>query len=592
LLLLKEKAVDEQGRLGTVQEETINRTLADIEEMRDLYHIMAFGGTLEKIDAHLQIIWMSWVDSLDAAQATIDAIDEIINAVKKYISALADIAIEEFIIEPIFKFKKKELDDALKQVRDDFLKRLAEIWAEFRKNMAAAEGEHLKNMEDIRVRFDDLRREREQEIYNERVERLMALAALEQDLRNKGLTSEQQRQQLLVEIDRALADARLGTIEERQIKLAAVQEQITALNELENLLGLSRTEIDASSLARLDSLQQATRDFFTDKRNAAVSALEAERQQEIALEVSRHKGRISEIEAERDAALAKARIAQQAAETRIKTEEDADDTIKRLTADLTKSVVKAIGIMLAKWLFLAIFRKVTEKSTANSRVKTEKTAALKIIGIQALVAKAKIIAANILNPIAAAAKVAVSAVIFGGMAGAVQAFKKGGLIKKRASGGMISGGRGGIDDIHGSLPPKSYVVNRQSSRIHQAELQAMTARGTVSRIQEQVPVAVTSGEWAVLPPTSITHRQRLDEINRDRTGSSRIDQHFSERRFQAGGFLPEQQQQPSTVVNISVPVEFGGTNIITGDEAEISELYEGAILDKIQQSIDNKEIVI
>ncbi len=60
--------------------------------------------------------------------------------------------------------------------------------------------EHRKRMADINSEFNKEVRDVERDIFNGRVDRMMQLAALEQELRYQGLTSEQQRADLLMTI--------------------------------------------------------------------------------------------------------------------------------------------------------------------------------------------------------------------------------------------------------------------------------------------------------------------------------------------------------------------------------------------------------
>lgn len=577
-------AVQEAKNLKAAQENLKNATgdqvekwkqiVANVEKAVDRANKLATGDFWPALGVHLNDMINDFFEAQTAAEATAESIKNIGGKIKSIGNELAKEQLGKIISEQWFGIlsdEAKEMADALAKITKDLAEKIAEIWDEFRKAMRDAEREHLKNMEDIRIRFDDMRREREIEIYNERVERLMALAALEQELRLQGLTTEQQRAQLLTEIDQNLASVRLGTIEERQIKMAELEAQIKAVNQLENTLGLTRAEIEASSLARLGQLRQATSEFFDDKRTAAINSIEAERAREITAEANRHAEQQDRLRRERDEAIAKAELAAENARAELKIEKDKDDKMKRLMADLTAfSIIESGKAILAY----------AKEAVAGMATGVAKTFAQ--LGVFALAALPAIIAGIF------AFKASIKNRYQGGSV-EEQSKRMGGEVN-RISGGMIRGGHGGIDDIHTAMPVGSYIVNRQSTRTHRAELATMVleANPTV-RASRQAPVAVTAGEYAMFPPVSIAHRDRLEQINSERSVPRDIG-HMTGQRFQGGGAVSNAVGGGTTINNFSAGVTFAGTNIITGDEQQITEIYEVGMRKLVQKDLDNKEL--
>lgn len=552
-----------------ISDEIYSDIVRNAQEEVKFAEIMANGGTLEKVNALLERQAKNWAENYDGAAEIAKEINNIAAASKNFIGEVFKLEAIDPLIESIFGFEAAENADAMKKILTDYLSKVAEIWRTFYDKLREEAENHEEKLNDIRIRFDDMRRERELEIYNERVERMVALASLEEQLRFKGISDEQQRADLLAQIDQNLASSRLGTIEERQVKLGRIEEQIKALNELENRLGLSRDQVEQSSLLRLGQLQKATSDFYDAKRTDALSSIEAERQAEVQQEVTRHDRAVARIERERDAALAKALLAKQTAEKELNIEKEKDDQMKRLQADLVSASVLATAKIVAGYVKEAIAGMSAGVAKTFAQLGTLALVALPVViaGVAAFQSRAK------------------------GMAGRAQ----GGPVgeQKKAIGGMIKGGHGGIDDIHTRMPVGSYVINKQSTQRHYDELSKMAnTSNRISQLNRQVPVAVTSGEYAMFPPASIAYRDRLNQINRDRTGVTSERHYFGGTvgKYQNGGTV-DRNSAPNNY-NISSSINFSGLNMINGDsEAQVSELYSTYIRTKIQEDIDNKEII-
>lgn len=486
-----------------------------------------YPGTLEVIKA--------------ANQATFSALSEAA-------AQAANVLVDHWLGIQNAEEEKKFADDMAK-IAKDLADELAKIWDDYYEKLRQAADEHMKNLMEINSKFNKEIRDKEGEIYNERVQRMMSLAALEEEMRNKGLSSEEERAALLAQIDQNLATSRLGTIEERQTKLAAIEEQVKALNELENQLGMSRSEVEQSSIARLGELQTATSEFYNDKRTEAIATINAERDAEIAAENQRYADQIAALQRDRDRDLAAAQLKADLARRELADERAKAKESKNIVADMLKTIVSAaITAAVTKavsWVFATV-----------------------PFPISLLVA--------------AGAAASVAAV----MGTIASKYQHGGEVK-RAMGGKITGGHGGIDDIHTALPAGSYVVNRQASRLHEAELMAMASGGSIMR-KNMVPVALTAGEIAITPPNSIKYHNRLEEINSNRLFNGGM----VRRGYAAGGSVSNAASGGGNTTIIQVPISFDGTNIITGNESDIAELYEKAILKRVQRSLDNNELVI
>ena len=465
--------------------------------------------------------------------------------------------------------------DKLKKIDEDLKKDLLKNELDYLNKVMEAHIEHRKRMADINSDYDREIREVERDIFNERVQRMMDLAALEQELRYQGLTSEQQRADLLSTIDQNLASIRIGTIEQRQMKLGELEEQIKALNELENRLGISQSEIDQGSLARLTQLKTETAAFFNDKQRLAVSSLEAERKAELDAERARFNEQLLRLQREKD--LADQLANQRAIDARAAVEEESkkSDALKRLNADVTMAIISGLAQVAAAKIASAtkgIWASGAEAVASMFKWIAEKTGPLAFLAIPALIAGVGALVASLT-----------------GM------FHKGGLVteQSKAEGGIIRGGHGGIDDIHTTLPQGSYIVNRQSTRAHQKELAMMTSsiRDAVGP-RNRLPVAVTAGEFYVPPGVYRKHADRINQINRDRSGVTAMEAAYHGGRIglQMGGAV-EGNNEPSRSVTVNNLFEFSGTNVFGGDEEAVRELYENSLRNLIQQDIDNNALL-
>jgi len=495
--------------LTTDEAEELNRA---IQEQIDKKEIMAHGTFGEKFHLQFKDAIADMIAFEDASTIAVDAIKDVADQVTDLVKTMAKEKLQNWV-NSLFGIESEQ-DKKMREIYDKYNEEVAKIEKEFRDKMSKAEQDHLEKMEEIRVRFDDMRREKESEIYNERVNKLMELAALEEQLRNKGLNSEQERAALIQQIDQGMASAQIGSIEARQVKLAQLEEQIKSLNDLENTLGMSRSEIENSSIQRMQQLRNVTDSFYQDKQRLAVADIEQQRTIEMGRENIRYAGEIGQITQERDQALQDALDARNKALAELF--KDMDDKEKQRWADLTTGILSIAGEALMK------------------------AAASAIIGPAGL------------------------------------ALNQGGYIR-RATGGVISGGNGGIDDIHTSLPRNSFVINREATTRHLAELQRMTASGS-AQTSNRLPVALTSGEYIVYPPVSNRLRSRLEQINADKQGGSM--------GYASGGNV-----SGGSSILVNVNTNFSGVNLISGEsEAEVSEFYNNFIKTKIQNDINNQSI--
>jgi len=568
--------------LGITQDE-YNKLLAIQKKNVEEAGRLASAGKFEKVAIGIQDQIEKWAFAKSSVKAYNDVIDEAFGIIKSFASEQIakqidkafglDPKEEDKTAEEIRKINRKLVDDLLKN-QQDYLDKLIQL-----------EYDHRQKLADINSDFDRERRDVERDIFNERVERLTELARLEQELRFQGLTDEQQRAQLLTTIDQNINAARLGTIEQRQIKLAELEEQIKSLNQLENRLGISQSEIDQSSLARLEQLKIETSAFFNDKQRDAVAALENERTAEINAENARYQQQLARLQREKDLADERARTAAATAIQEVKIEAEKDDSIKRLQADLTNAILQGLAKIAVAETINAY------KSVAASQSKSTGdaiAAAFKTFGLFAFIA----IPAIIGGIAAIFAGVRAIAGKFDG--GLIEDHKRRGGELRRIPGGIIQGGHGGIDDIHTALPPNSYIVNRQSTAAHREELSRMVSQARSTRKQmNQVPVAVTAKEFYVPPEIYRNNADRIEQINRDKTGKTSQSIYYGGpvKGFQGGGLLGGSgSSEPSRSIVVNNTIEFSGVNVLSGDSEEaISMIYEQGLRDKIQESMDNRE---
>ena len=118
----------------------------------------------------------------------------------------------------------------------------------------------------------------------------------------------------------------------------------------------------------------------------------------------------------------------------------------------------------------------------------------------------------------------------------------------------------------------------------------------MDRAEKMQPVAVTAGEFLVPPNVFSNFSDRIQQINRDRSGSTAAQNNFNGgeiQRFQVGGAVATSSGSGATNtrnINVSVINEFSGVNVLSGDSEEaIATIYEQGLRDKIQESIDNHE---
>ena len=546
--------------------------------------IMANGNYFEKVGQGVRGM-IADLTAVDAATQTIDSIKSIGSEMKK----IADDLITEALQKEVYRWfgieseAVKKLADIERQWADD----RAKIWRDYFDKVEEENIQHRMNMNDINNRFDQMTREREDELYNERVERMMSLAALEQNLRLQGLTQEEERANLLRDIDINLASSRIGTIEERQIKLAALEEKIKALNTLENTLGLTRTEIEQSSIARLGDLQKATSDFYQDKRTEALATIQTERKAEIDAEQQRHQMQLDRLAKERDRALEEAKITRDRAKAEVDAEQSKTKKLKEIGADFTVFAIKEIGkILIAKLLSSTQAKTKEITSATGSVIRQEGIALAKVTSLYAPLGP--------FAPAAIAGHMATLAPSFGLAHGmAANPYFKGGAIKeqRKAAGGLISG-PSGIDNIHANLPVGAYIVNKASTKRHRSELDIMAARNASRNYKKYSPAAVTSGEYYMPPPAAIQYRSRLDQINKDKTGRTVETNNFSGgtiRGYQLGGAV--EGVGVSKSINISVVNDFSGVNILSGEsEAAVADFYQTHIRKNIQEDLNNNAI--
>lgn len=582
---------NEKHLLKTMTQDELDEMLIKAIEIKDTFEILAGDKILPKIGLFFDGIVDNITQGIDAADQLILMFKNVGGLVSNFVKDIARQKFDEAIAESLFGIVPEEeqrMIDELAKIAKGLQKELDQIWRDFFRNLEDAQLEHRAALEGIDDRFDDIRRERELEIFNERIDHMMRLAALEQELRFQNLTSEEERAALLTEIDQNLAAVRIGGIEQRSLRLAELEEQIKALNELENTLGLSRAEIDASSLVRLDQLKMATSEFYDDKRTQAISSIEAERTAEIQAEFARHAAAVDRLTRERDDALALALANAEASRNELIAERDKDNTLKKMAAELTSAIIVEIAKRFAFALIAGNKDKISDtgaiireqqKAGAGAMAWTYVTvpppASFALAPINAAIAEAQFI------PLIGAT--AVTPAFTGGRIKDLQ--ERQGL----TMGGSVKGGRGGIDDVYTSLPESAYVINRQSSRIHSAELQAMAAQRGTPGLKKMQSVALTAREFVVLPPASIQYKDRLDEINMDRSGS--VEHHFSGGpvgRYQNGGTVVGGETSNQT--NLNFNFDFSGINFLGGDEAGMSDLYENYIRGRVQEDIDNKAI--
>jgi len=633
------------------------------------------GGFYDRVAQSLKLQAQGWILSQDAAKTYMNTLKDLGGIMKSFAGA----ALERMAAKSagLMTEEAEKTADELKKIQDDLNKQLLQNELDYLNKVMDAHIEHRKRMADINSEYDREIREVERDIFNERVERMMELARIEQELRSSGLTTEQQRANLLSTIDQNLASIRIGTIEQRQAKLAELETQIKSLNELEQNLGISQSEIDQGSLARLDNLKRETAAFFNDKQRLQVASLEAERERELEAERLRFQQQLLQLEREREIADQRANQAAEDARARIDITKAENDEVKQLYADLTLFAVTSAAEQAAAFAGAAIKKKFfsnlaaetekknvqeqildqlkliasrktvdaveqdsTIKKVAATKVKmaaeTQEAAAraagAKVAQISesrkqtsdmqtAVVSKASS-ASQQMDSLKNATGDANEAAVAGGkdaikklgMAGLLVApliiagifallaplisrigrFKGGRVDEQgRASGGIIKGGHGGIDDIHTALPQGSYIVNRQSTRAHQKELAMMTSsiRDAVSS-RNRLPVAVTAGEFYVPPGVYRKHADRIDQINRDRSGVTAMETAYHGGRIglQMGGAV-EGNNEPSRSVTVNNLFEFSGTNIFGGDEESVRDLYENSLRNLIQQDIDNNALL-
>lgn len=557
---------------GVIPQDTGEKLKSQIKEAAQAEYDLKFGGIKEQIGVGIRSGIQEGVEQAGGLKTLGERVQGLVaQGVQAGIGAVQDLASETidelFGIGESAEEAQKEASE-LEKIQADLQKKLQENQRNHLNQMLELEFEHQRRLAEINSDFDAERREVEREIFNERAERMRELAALEQELRLQGLTTEEQRAELLKTIDQELANVRLGTIEQRESRLASLETQIKSLNELERSLGLTQQQIDQSSLQRLDTLQTETAAFYKAKQKEATDQLESQRESEIKAAQLEFKLNQERLRREKEIADQRARIDAELARNNIKNAKKTADAERNAIASVIKAVINE-GIAFAI------------------------TSALK---------KVELFPFNI---VLAGVVAGTAAALFAGL----RNFAKGGEVKrlekfggektveiKRAVGGIIKGGHGGVDDIHTMLPEKSFVVNKKSTQNHIAELEQMTQGAkTISTKASQVPVAVTSGEFYIPPEVYKRNHQRIQEINHDKTGKT-IEKHFyggpvlGASRFQQGGFVNPVGSGETKNININNTFSFNyeGVNVVDeNQEAVITGIYDRVIREKIRDDIEN-----